>query len=318
MSSNLHPAYTSASDTLSSSCSDVAAATAIYGSSSACGYTGNIVVDAPHMVLHLEIHPSTSPPHLPTDTPILRSHWSETFLAGTADGRVVEYSTSSGEASSVTGEGHTSIIVGLAAAEGKVYSAGWDDRVRERPAPHTPPRSSSLHHSAPPPPSAFPRVTPSSHQHSPSSSISSTSDAPSISPSPSRHRCVPNFSRLTSLALLGPSKATRVSSPYARSTSTTPAQQITEPTRRSCARPRRRAAFAGGGHGVRGEEEEGEGEEDIAIHMTTGEEKEKGRRGERGMGFKYEMQENEEEEKIPHQLSPLIAPVPVEASEDDE
>ncbi|KAK7044799.1 WD40 repeat-like protein [Favolaschia claudopus] len=56
---------------------------------------------------------------------------SETFLAGTADGRVVEYSTSSGEAASVAGDGHTSIIVGLAAAEGKVYSAGWDDRVRE-------------------------------------------------------------------------------------------------------------------------------------------------------------------------------------------
>jgi hypothetical protein len=55
-----------------------------------------------------------------------------TFLAGTADGRVVEYSVGSGEAASVEGQGHTSIIVGLAAApDGKVFSAGYDDRVRE-------------------------------------------------------------------------------------------------------------------------------------------------------------------------------------------
>ncbi|KAJ7031946.1 WD40-repeat-containing domain protein [Mycena alexandri] len=57
---------------------------------------------------------------------------SGTFLAGTADGRVVEYSTASGEAAPVEGQGHTSIIVGLAAApDGKVFSAGYDDRVRE-------------------------------------------------------------------------------------------------------------------------------------------------------------------------------------------
>jgi hypothetical protein len=55
-----------------------------------------------------------------------------TFLAGTADGRVVEYSTASGKAAPVAGEGHTSIVVGLAAApDGKVFSAGYDDRVRE-------------------------------------------------------------------------------------------------------------------------------------------------------------------------------------------
>ncbi|KAJ6558029.1 WD40 repeat-like protein [Mycena capillaripes] len=57
---------------------------------------------------------------------------SGTFLAGTADGRVVEYTPSSGEAAPVEGEGHTSIVVGLAAGpEGKVFSAGYDDRVRE-------------------------------------------------------------------------------------------------------------------------------------------------------------------------------------------
>ncbi|KAJ7247874.1 WD40-repeat-containing domain protein [Mycena haematopus] len=54
-----------------------------------------------------------------------------TFLAGTADGRVVEYSTASGVAVPVGGEGHTSIVVGLAASEGKVFSTGYDDRVRE-------------------------------------------------------------------------------------------------------------------------------------------------------------------------------------------
>ncbi|KAJ7359560.1 WD40-repeat-containing domain protein [Mycena albidolilacea] len=55
-----------------------------------------------------------------------------TFLAGAADGRVVEYTTASGEAVPVGGEGHTSLIVDLAAAsDGKVFSAGYDDRVRE-------------------------------------------------------------------------------------------------------------------------------------------------------------------------------------------
>ncbi|KAJ7269722.1 WD40-repeat-containing domain protein [Mycena rebaudengoi] len=55
-----------------------------------------------------------------------------TFLAGTADGRVVEYTVASGDVAPVHGEGHTSIIVGLTAApDGKVFSAGYDDRVRE-------------------------------------------------------------------------------------------------------------------------------------------------------------------------------------------
>ncbi|KAJ6627956.1 WD40-repeat-containing domain protein [Mycena sp. CBHHK59/15] len=55
-----------------------------------------------------------------------------TFVIGTADGRVVEYSVASGEAAAVPGDGHTSIVVGMAAAsDGKIFSAGYDDRVRE-------------------------------------------------------------------------------------------------------------------------------------------------------------------------------------------
>lgn len=44
---------------------------------------------------------------------------------------MVEYTTALGEAAPVQGQGHTSIIVGLASAEGKVFSAGYDDQVRE-------------------------------------------------------------------------------------------------------------------------------------------------------------------------------------------
>ncbi|KAK7046972.1 hypothetical protein R3P38DRAFT_3423412 [Favolaschia claudopus] len=107
-------------------------------------------------------------------------------------------------------------------------------------APHTPPRSSSLHHphSSPPPSSFKPPSSYSSHQHSPSNSISSTSTstssstaplAASPSSSPSRqlsltrrahvrvHR-VPNFSRPTSqIALLQPSNSN--SNSNSRSTS---------------------------------------------------------------------------------------------------
>ncbi|KAJ7634661.1 WD40-repeat-containing domain protein [Roridomyces roridus] len=55
-----------------------------------------------------------------------------TFLAATADGRVVEYTTASGNTAPLQGVGHTSLIVGLAAGPGgKIFSAGYDDRVRE-------------------------------------------------------------------------------------------------------------------------------------------------------------------------------------------
>ncbi|KAF7325637.1 WD40 repeat-like protein [Mycena kentingensis (nom. inval.)] len=56
---------------------------------------------------------------------------SSTFLTGTADGRIVEYTTASGEVAPVSGDGHTNIVVGLAASDGKVFSTGFDDRVRE-------------------------------------------------------------------------------------------------------------------------------------------------------------------------------------------
>ncbi|CAK5280612.1 unnamed protein product [Mycena citricolor] len=55
-----------------------------------------------------------------------------TFLAGTADGRIVEYTTSSGETKAVHGQGHTGLVVGLASgSNGKIFSAGFDDRLRE-------------------------------------------------------------------------------------------------------------------------------------------------------------------------------------------
>ncbi|KAK7020199.1 WD40 repeat-like protein [Paramarasmius palmivorus] len=58
---------------------------------------------------------------------------SDTFLAGTADGRVLSFSSSKGESTHLQGQGHTSVVTGLAAspAGNKVYSAGFDDRIRE-------------------------------------------------------------------------------------------------------------------------------------------------------------------------------------------
>ena len=53
-------------------------------------------------------------------------------MAGTADGRVVSFETSSGEAAYITGSGHSSLITGLASSfSGKVFSVGFDDHVRE-------------------------------------------------------------------------------------------------------------------------------------------------------------------------------------------
>ncbi|PBK89799.1 WD40 repeat-like protein, partial [Armillaria gallica] len=56
-----------------------------------------------------------------------------TFLAGSADGRVLSYSIASGESTSLKGEGHSNFVTALAAssADGKVFSVGFDDRVRE-------------------------------------------------------------------------------------------------------------------------------------------------------------------------------------------
>ncbi|KAF8221062.1 WD40 repeat-like protein [Tricholoma matsutake] len=57
---------------------------------------------------------------------------SETFLAGTATGRVLSFS-STGESTSIQGEGHSNIVTGIAVSrtQEKIFSVGFDDRVRE-------------------------------------------------------------------------------------------------------------------------------------------------------------------------------------------
>jgi WD40 repeat protein len=56
---------------------------------------------------------------------------SETFFVGSADGRVLSYD-STGTASPLAGQGHTNLVSGLASTpNGKVFSTGYDDRVRE-------------------------------------------------------------------------------------------------------------------------------------------------------------------------------------------
>lgn len=53
-----------------------------------------------------------------------------TFLAGTADGRILSYSDSGYV--HLEGQGHSALVSGLASSsDGKVYSVGFDDRVRE-------------------------------------------------------------------------------------------------------------------------------------------------------------------------------------------
>lgn len=57
----------------------------------------------------------------------------DTFLAGTADGRVYSYSESAKESSLIGGTGHSSIVVGLAPSPSgdSAYSVGYDDTLRE-------------------------------------------------------------------------------------------------------------------------------------------------------------------------------------------
>ncbi len=56
-----------------------------------------------------------------------------TFLAGCADGRILSYSLASGESSVLNGGGHSSLVTSIASSssDGKIYSAGFDDHVRE-------------------------------------------------------------------------------------------------------------------------------------------------------------------------------------------
>lgn len=58
---------------------------------------------------------------------------SDTFFAGAADGRILSYSLAASECATLSGESHTNFVVGLATAPAgsQVYSAGFDDRVRE-------------------------------------------------------------------------------------------------------------------------------------------------------------------------------------------
>ncbi|KIK79322.1 hypothetical protein PAXRUDRAFT_36466 [Paxillus rubicundulus Ve08.2h10] len=58
---------------------------------------------------------------------------SATFFAGSADGRVFQYDTASESGSTgVCGESHTSLVSAMtASAGGKVYSVGFDDKLRE-------------------------------------------------------------------------------------------------------------------------------------------------------------------------------------------
>ncbi|KAH8113894.1 WD40 repeat-like protein [Phellopilus nigrolimitatus] len=54
---------------------------------------------------------------------------SGTFLAGTADGRILSYETASGDANLVSGSGHTSLVTSLGSAGDSVLSVGFDDTV---------------------------------------------------------------------------------------------------------------------------------------------------------------------------------------------
>ncbi|KAL4079520.1 WD40-repeat-containing domain protein [Scleroderma citrinum] len=57
---------------------------------------------------------------------------SDTFITGSADGRAFSYHTTSQHVRYVDGEGHTNLVSGLSAgSDGKLYSSGFDDRVRE-------------------------------------------------------------------------------------------------------------------------------------------------------------------------------------------
>ncbi|EGO03741.1 hypothetical protein SERLA73DRAFT_175361 [Serpula lacrymans var. lacrymans S7.3] len=54
-----------------------------------------------------------------------------TFLAGTADGRIISYEAASGDTKLISGQTHTSLVSGMVAEGGKVFTTGFDDCVRE-------------------------------------------------------------------------------------------------------------------------------------------------------------------------------------------
>jgi WD40 repeat protein len=56
---------------------------------------------------------------------------SETFLAGSADGRVFTFETASAKAIPLEGDGHTNFVSGLATSDAGTFSVGFDDKLRE-------------------------------------------------------------------------------------------------------------------------------------------------------------------------------------------
>jgi hypothetical protein len=57
---------------------------------------------------------------------------SDTFLASTADGRVLSYSLPEKEVTLVEGDNHATLVTGLVTISGgKTLSIGYDDKVRE-------------------------------------------------------------------------------------------------------------------------------------------------------------------------------------------
>ncbi|KAJ4489897.1 WD40-repeat-containing domain protein [Lentinula aciculospora] len=81
--------------------------------------------DRPSRVIQGPQKPITSIALVPTS--------SDTFLAGTADGRVLSYSKSTAESAHLLGSNHTSLVTSLASspANSSVFSVGFDDCVRE-------------------------------------------------------------------------------------------------------------------------------------------------------------------------------------------
>lgn len=55
----------------------------------------------------------------------------KTLFAGSYDGRVTSYSIETGDITPIRGDPHVGQVVKLSSAGSTIYSAGFDDRVRE-------------------------------------------------------------------------------------------------------------------------------------------------------------------------------------------
>ena len=96
--------------------------------------------DKPARVLQVPSHSDSSDSTKFTESRLVKapskavttaiSSSTQTFVAGTADGRILAHSGE--DYKSVEGTGHSSFVVGLASSSsGAVYSTGYDDQVRE-------------------------------------------------------------------------------------------------------------------------------------------------------------------------------------------